>query len=62
MSNVRSYPIASNEVLASGKRLHNYGTSQCLMENLTINGNVQLLCLSLPEGKSSINIQEYIYI
>ena len=28
-------------VIPSGKRLHNYGNSPCLMGKLTINGHVQ---------------------
>ena len=39
--------------LPSGKRLHNYGKSPCLLEKLTINGNVRRLCESFPKGTST---------
>ena len=37
--------------IPSGKLSHNYGQSPCLMGKFTINGNFQLLCNKLPEGK-----------
>ena len=38
----------AKKLLSSGKRLHNYGKSQFLMDLPTINGDFQQLCKRLP--------------